>query len=29
MAAATTASPKTSPQRRKGLLLVTITEARS
>jgi hypothetical protein len=29
MAAATTGSPKTSPQRPKGLLEVTITEARS
>jgi hypothetical protein len=29
MAAATVASPKTSPQRPKGLLLVTMTLARS
>jgi len=29
MAAATVASPKTSPQRPNGLLLVTITLARS
>jgi hypothetical protein len=29
MAAATTSSPKTSPQRPNGLLLVTISEARS
>ena len=29
MAAATTSSPKISPQPEKGLLLVTISEARS